>query len=234
MPDAEGEEFVLENEWDVAVPVNFETVDGRLRVSYFPSVEHKITAWLSAHKSDPFSLDALAALWHALAPDAKKHGYRAERGRERWGYILQALPDGLNTSCIQDSTRRLSAADEDFNKTSYDIEMTVEDGRIACGTEVNGKIVSVAVTHFEPQAGKAAEVGVETCKGFRGNGYATSNLVALTEELFKLGARAEYRCYHDNEASLKTALKAGFCECGKYYYYVLRRAVRKTAGEERG
>lgn len=223
--DKENEEFVLETGWDIAVPVDFTLEDDLLRIVCFPSVADAVRCWAGAFGGDPFAEEALRALWKAIAPWAKECGYQPERHRERWGIIYRCKAVAL---APQESTRRLSAADEDHNQTTYDLEMTVEDGRIAFGTLVGGKVVSVAVSHSAPEAGAVVELGVETCVLHRKKGYAASNLAMATEALLQEGCIPEYRCYFDNIASAKSAEKAGYYQAGKYYYYVLRRKPQKN------
>ena len=222
-PDFDGEEFVFENEWDTAIPVNFRIIDGEVTVSYFPRIESKIKTWATEHEADLFSDSALQALWSLLKDDIAEWGYEEEPHRERWGHILRTNKAHLQSNCILDSTVRMRAEDEDRNDTSYDIEMSLSDGCAAFGTVCEGRITSIAVTHNDFEDADIVEIGVETCKGMRGKGMASSNLAALSDYLLSRGVIPEYRCFFTNEASRKTAMKAGFFSVGKYYYYVLRR-----------
>lgn len=216
--EREDEAFVIENEWDVAIPVSFSVIDGECRISCYPSVEQEVRDFYEQYKDDLFSDTALADLWGRIDFFFKKHGYGSDRFRDRWGYVFRGT--------AEDSTlaRRLSAADEDINETTYDIEASVEDGRLAFGVLENGKVVSVAVTHTPIEDGLAlSEVGVETVPSSRKRGYAAASLRALSAYLGRCGIETEYRCQRYNTGSYRVAEAAGLRLAGKYYYYVGRK-----------
>lgn len=222
--DAEEEAFVFENEWDTVIPLSFtHTPADDTVVTAFPQIEEVAHRFLDRFEDDPTSDEALAYLFEALAPFMKKWGYHDDRFRDRWGYILRAEA-GQTVGHAQHAAVLLTAADEDDNETTYDLEATCEAGCLAYGIRENGKVVSLAVTHEAPEEGDAViEVGVETVPAARGRGYATACLVALAKELLRRGIAVEYRCQRYNEASHRVALAAGLRETGKYYYYVGRK-----------
>ena len=221
--DIDGEDFVFENEWDTVIPVSFEDIDGLLRVSVFPSVEKEVRDHFALHEADPFSDKALSHLWETLAPFMQKWGYADDKFRDRWGYILQISPKTpLKFSPFSD-TRVLVSEDEDINQTTFDIEMSIEDGLLGYGTEREGEIVSLAMTHTPPDESIVVEVGVETIPSARCQGLAKSNLSALCHALQSMGKTIEYRCQRYNEGSKKTAEGVGMTVVGKYYHYVGRK-----------
>lgn len=219
---AEEERFVLENGWDTAIPFSFTDVKGEgLTLSVFPQAEHVARAFLSGYAENSTSDAALSFLFREMAPLLRQWGYRDDRFRDRWGYILRAAPPYRGSLA---PARRLTAADEAINKTTYDLAETCRAGCLAFGVEDGGRVVSLAVTHEAPAEGQTlAEVGVETIPAARRRGYAAASLSALTAALTARGMTVEYRCQRYNHASRRTALAAGFCEVGKYYYYVGRR-----------
>lgn len=216
--DAEDEAFVIENEWDVAIPVSFTVIDGICEMHTYPSVEKAVRAVYETYKDDLFSDAALSALWDAVEPFFAENGYAHDRFRDRWGYVFRG------TASSDATARLLTCEDEDKNLTTYDIEMTLLDGRGAFGVEADGKIVSLAVTHAPTDCGvNILEVGVETAKDYRGRGYAQASLRALSAALAEKGIMTEYRCQRYNTASYRVAKSAGLSLCGKYYYYVGRK-----------
>ena len=100
IPDAEGEAFVLENDWEIAIPISFETVNGELSVSFYPSCEGEAKAFFEKHESDPFSEAALSDLYALFCPFFQKHGYKDDRFRDRWGYIFRGTGNGGNQSAL--------------------------------------------------------------------------------------------------------------------------------------
>ena len=221
--DEDGEEFVLENEWDIAIPVDLLLDGERLRITCFPLVEPQVRAWFERHGADAFSERSLRALTGAIIPLMREKHYVPEPRRHRWGYLMRRERGAVSElSCIG----MLSSEDEERNLTGYDIEASLDEGCVGFGAEEDGKIVAVAMTHAEPDG--TAEIGVETVKAFRGKGYASGCLCALSAYLEKMGCTAEYRCFFDNVASKKTAEKAGYVPRGKYYYFVLRHMREET------
>ena len=217
--DEDGEEFVFENEWDIAIPVDLLLDGNRLRITCFPCVESLVRGWFDRYGKDVFSDTALRSLTASLIPEMRKRQYVPEPKRHRWGYLLrQTKAVVTQLSCV----KRLLPEDEVRNLTGYDIEASLEEGCIGFGAEEDGKIVAVAMTHAAPDA--TAEIGVETVKAYRGKGYASACLTALSSCLKSEGCMPEYRCFFDNAASLRTAEKAGYTPEGKYYYFVLRHS----------
>ncbi len=218
--DKEGEDFVNENAWDVMIPVSYTKIDGALTVEYYPEVREEIQCFFREHEDDPFSDGALSRLFSLLGEYFERKGYEDDRFRDRWGYVYRGVATASATGA-----EPLLSADEEDNNTTYDIEASLDDGRLVYGVKADGRVVSVAVTHTAPDeaAGDTVEVGVETAPGFRGRGYATLALSALSQELFRRGFLTEYRCQRYNGASRKVAERAGLSEVGKYYYYVGRR-----------
>lgn len=76
------------------------------------------------------------------------------------------------------------------------------------GIEADGKIVSWAAA-WQPDRHGIRQITVETDIAYRGRGYAAECLKALAEEISE---PLLYLCKHNNIASAKTAIKAGFVE----------------------
>lgn len=226
--EAEEEAFILGEEWDTAIPISYEKTDAGLEVHVFPQAAAVAEELVLRFGANPFSPQALAFLWQEMAPLLEKWGYADDRFRDRWGYVYRL--QGGEAYIPRQGARRLTAADEARNGTTYDIAATIEDGRLVYGVKQEGRVLSVAVTH-EPVRrrvqGRSIEVGVETVPSARGRGYATAALSALSAELLKRGYEVLYRCQRYNRASARTAEAAGLTRVGRYYYYVVRRLERK-------
>ena len=222
--DGEGRDFVFENDWDTCIPVSFEdTPDGALAVTCFPELTELLRPHFERCADDPFSAEALRALWAMLAPFLSEWGYADDRFRDRWGYLLRLTPDRPVALPPDARIRRLCGADEDNNRTTFDLESSADVGLVAFGAEEEGKIVSLAITHTPPEDSDLVEVGVETIPSARKKGLASASLAALSRCLTEEGHTVEYRCQRYNRASRRTAQRVGFADCGRYYYYVCRK-----------
>ncbi len=220
--EPEEEAFVLENQWDTAIPISFTyTPEEGTVLHAFPQVADVARSFLARYADCPTDDRALSFLFAEIAPYFEKWGYTDDRFRDRWGYILhpqQLLPTGSVPVVL------LQADDEERNKTTYDLSASLSLGCIGYGVVEDGQIVSLSLTHEAPEIGDSViEVGVETVPVARKKGYATACLAALSAHLAGLGIRAEYRCQRYNTASRRTAQAAGFSVVGRYYYYVGRR-----------
>lgn len=221
--DAEGEAFVFENNWDIAVPVSIELPDGgEPRVEVFPCIEKKVREYESRFREDLLADAALHWLWSALAPDAAAWGYRDDRFRGNWGYVYRYR----DRQTLLPQVRLLYRCSSPENATTFDLDYCLHEGHAAAVICEEGRAVSAALTHTPPEAGDICEIGVETVPGYRGKGYASACAAALAEFLRGQGCDAEYRFQHRNAASRRVAEKAGFARAGRFYSYVLRRVSR--------
>lgn len=228
--DREDEAFVLDNHFDVAVPVFFREIDGEvLYVECYPQIEMLVRHHVEEYREELFSDGSLHALHSVLKPYLDKWGYQDDCHRMRRYEIYRAsAAQSASPAPVLQGTRRLTEADGEKNRTSQDIAYAVRSGSTVFGYEENGEICSIAATHLDENEGKAyAEVMVETIPKARKRGLALSCLSALKSELAMRGQGIEYRCSVTNTASRRTARRAGLTLVGRCYYYVLRYAGGK-------
>lgn len=235
--DAGGEEFVFENDWDTAVPITIRNKDtGGLFIEVFPTYEDAASEFEAQYAVDPFSAEAFAFLWDRIGEPMKARGYEDEKKfRHRWyyNYVLRRR-DEIHREVILPGTVRLTkkAVCGKRNRTTFDLDRYIEEEITSFVTVVSGQIVAIAAENIacsedfddDTDCGGITEIGVETAVGYRGCGYGASCAAALAEELITgTGGYVTYETDCDNVASQKTALRAGFRQYGRCYYYVLRR-----------
>lgn len=233
--DKDGEKFVFENSWDIAIPISVEiTNTGESVIECFPRIESVVRRYAENFEADLLSDDALAFLWREIAPFAKKWGYGDDKFRDRWGYIFRCgekMPQ-FDT----EKAKILYECETLENITTLDIEYCVSCGHAAAAIVEDGKIVSAALTH-EPieelcDSGIGyCEIGVETAPAYRQRHYAATAITVLSDFLRSHGLECEYRCQRYNKASYNTAISAGMKESGRFYSYVLRK---NTIGDKNG
>ena len=218
--DHEGESFVFENDWDVAIPLSYEMVGGELKVSVFPMFESVAEELASRFGDDPFSLECFDFLSASISFEMLRRGYIEEKHEKNsWGHVFRYE----HAREFPEYVRECKAEDEENNITSYDIKATVESGRLCFGAEVDGKIVAIAAAHAAEDIDGVLEIGVECALDYRRHGYASACASALASAMAARGITAEYRVRHTNVASVATARSAGFEDVGSYYYYVFVR-----------
>lgn len=235
--DIGGEEFVFENDWDTAVPVTVRKRNsGELFIEVFPTYEAAAREYEYRYHENPFSPDALEFLWERIGEPMRERGYEDEKKfRHRWyyNYVLRSQ-DEVNKSVILPETVRLSrrVVRGKKNRTTFDLERYIEEEITSFVTVIDGEIVAIAAENMacsgdfddDPECEGITEIGVETAVGHRGRGYGASCAAALASALIaETGGYVTYETDRDNVASQKTALRAGFSEYGKCYYYVMRK-----------
>ena len=219
--DTEGEEFVLETEFDIAVPVHVEQLHGETKVFAYPCVASLCAEYEQRFAEDLFSDEALDFIRAGCEDFCRTHGYHEEKRPKNWGYNFLCAENTVDEAF---SCERIRRAGKYKNLTTFDIAECLAYERVIYAIVKDGQIVSVAVTCEAPQKGAEwVEIGTETAVGHRGNGYSKAAVRALSAFLTQKGYRVLYKCHHENVASAAVARGAGFDEVGKFYYYVLRK-----------
>ena len=219
--DTEGEEFVLETEFDIAVPVHVEEWNGETKIFAYPVVADMCTAYEEKYGADLFTEEALDFVRSGCEDFCKTYGYHEEKYPKNWGYNFVCAE---NSPIEKIPCERIRRDGKYKNLTTFDIAQCLAHERIIFAVVEEGQIVSVAVTCEAPRKGAEwVEIGTETAVGYRGKGYSKAAVRALSAFLIQKGYRVLYKCHHQNQASVSVARGAGFDEIGRFYYYVLRK-----------
>ena len=217
--------FVLKNKLEVAVPLEVWEVEGELTVRVWPRLKALARKYLAIYKQDPFSEEAVRYLTEGGTPYLHKKGYHLDPAVERREHILygskeeQPIPYGIEVAPLS-----REVIEQYENLTEYDLPLTLEAGILAYVAIVEGKIVSIAATNEPLEEGQyATEIGVETAPAYRGKGYATACVKALSWHLAKENMDTEAHIECDNHASLAVFEKAGYTKAGRVFYLVGER-----------
>lgn len=219
--DTEGEAFVRENAFDIAVPIHVEQNSGETKIFAYPAVAQLCEEYEKRFSADPFSDAALDCLREGCKSFCSELGYKEEKHPKNWGYNFICIQNAPDADIVCERIRR----DGKYkNLTTFDIASCLAYERVICAVVEEGQIVSVAVTCEAPsKEHDLVEIGTETAVGYRGRGYAKAAVKALTAFLCAKGYRVLYKCHHENLASVAVARGAGFEEVGRFFYYVLRK-----------
>lgn len=224
--DRIGERLAFQDGWDLLIPFSMVQYKGEaLSVTAIPRISRLVRSFLTRFENDPFSDEALAWLWSRIAPKQDEWGYHGGKYRWRRCRIFRCadrerLPSPLPETVL------LKSMDGCVNQTTYRLEDTLRAGCLTAATCVDGRVLSVAVTHEDVDSlipGDVIELGVETAPSARGRGYATSSLSLATDALLVRGLIPEYRSAKSNRASAAVALRAGYEEVGSAVYLLMRR-----------
>ncbi|OZB92360.1 GNAT family N-acetyltransferase [Paenibacillus sp. XY044] len=111
-------------------------------------------------------------------------------------------------SNIQNSTIQFNADTSNENITHSYEELAPD--RVYYGTLLGNKIVSFVGCNNVPLSSTIVDIGLETHEDYRQNGYALSNVAAMSNYLITNGHVVKYCCNHKNANSIKTAVSSGF------------------------
>ncbi len=223
IPDIDGEELVRETNFDIAVPVHVETFGGETKVFAYPSVLSLCETYAARFAADLYSDTALAYLADGCAAFCTSLGYTKDKHSAVVGYNF--LPQGEPT-CDFAFCKRIRRDGKYENLTTFDLSACLSAERVIFAAISEEKIVSVAVaceTLTAENVGNSIEISTETAPDFRGKGYATACVAALSAHLLSRGYRALYKCRRENTASARVARAAGFEKTGDFAYFVYRR-----------
>lgn len=219
--DREGEEFVRENSFDLAIPVHIEMFEGETKIFAYPSVAKICERLEKENSGNLFSREAIDLIRNGCKEFRNGLGYREEKYPDNWGYNF--ICDYITLE-EENEAERIRRDGKYKNLTTFNIKHCLAYERVIFAIVKDGQIVSVAVTSESLQKDADwIEIGVETAVEYRGKGYAVAAARALSDFLIKKGYRVLYKCHHRNEASTAVARRAGFSEVGKFYYYVLKK-----------
>lgn len=223
IPDIDGEELVRETNFDIAVPVHVETFGGETKVFAYPSVLSLCETYAARFAADLYSDAALAYLADGCAAFCTSLGYTKDKHSAVVGYNF--LPQGEPT-CDYSFCKRIRRDGKYENLTTFDLSACLAAERVIFAAISEEKIVSVAVaceTLTAENVGNSIEISTETAPDFRGKGYATACVAALSAHLLSRGYRALYKCRRENTASARVARAAGFEKTGDFAYFVYRK-----------
>lgn len=223
IPDIDGEELVRETNFDIAVPVHVETFGGETKVFAYPSVLSLCETYAARFAADLYSDAALAYLADGCAAFCTSLGYTKDKHSAVVGYNF--LPQGEPT-CDFAFCKRIRRDGKYENLTTFDLSACLAAERVIFAAISEEKIVSVAVaceTLTAENVGNSIEISTGTAPDFRGKGYATACVAALSAHLLSRGYRALYKCRRENTASARVARAAGFEKTGDFAYFVYRK-----------
>ena len=224
--DRTGERLAFRDGWDLLIPFSMIRYRGeKLSVTAIPRISRTVRSFLVRFEDDPFSDEALAWLWSRIEPKQEEWGYRGGKYRWRRCRIFRCTEKDRLSPTLPE-TRLLRSVEGLSNLTTYRLAETLDAGCLCAATCIDGKVLSVAVTHEDVgqlTAGDVIELGVETAPSARGKGYALSSLSLATGALLDRGLLPEYRSAKSNRASAAVALRAGYEEVGSAVYLLMRR-----------
>lgn len=147
----------------------------------------------------------------------------ALNGADRLFYLPRHAQETLRAEVFTESTRPLTEADaEAFEKFTAAIpeneldEAFVElDHWLVYGTFADDQLVA-ASSMYPWRGSQLADLGIITHPDYRGRGFATRTVRAISARALADGYEPQYRCQLGNEGSSEVARAAGFTLFGQW------------------
>ncbi|WP_233202960.1 GNAT family N-acetyltransferase [Chitinimonas sp. BJB300] len=188
-----------------------ETADGQISAVLTPVLIDKLNLYRDQNLSEQVLRQKL------------REGYVELHGADYVFYFSETAKRVLLEETPLHTIRQLSAADEaifaEFQSSASEQDLGdayVElDHWAVFGAFENERLVCAA-SMYPWEGQKIADLGVLTLPPFRGKGYASKVVRAISCYACNLGYEPQYRCQIDNHASIALAKKAGLTQLGKW------------------
>lgn len=218
--ELEIEEAALEGGLCICVPVSVWLEEGmcEAEITAYGNVWDICEEYEKNFADDLFCAAAKDFLVGKIAPIVKNYGYEADV--KSFGTVLEYRIAELNEKIGKYSVGAtvIRSADEvkDYPcSLLHKPDPDDEEEAYACAVVIcDGAVVALAgVNDFFTD--DTHEIFVETAKEYRGRGFGTAAVAALTEHLTGIGLTVGYKCKEDNKASCAIAEKLGMTLSGK-------------------
>lgn len=216
---------VLEEKRDFVVPFAMTTLEKGDEVSLYIEVYSDAVdlaeEFANKYEGKWFSRKAFDELDQMFSSYLKSHGYvKDDYGKYRYyrNFIREESLSPFERYFIRQSTKKIDELEGEFENltglTSDDGDFLPDESFV---TVIDEKIISVATVNDRSADSGIAEITVKTAKKYRGQGFSTSNVMALIDHLTSKGLKVGYCCSKNNPASINLAKKCGFVPNGKMY-----------------
>lgn len=215
--------FALENDFDIIIPICFKLDYKKgLSVHSYEITKSIADDFVGLYSGDPFACEAIDYLCGSVEPIIKKYNYHIDENK-KYGWIYNFYIDEinmLNVSLIQPETQKFNKNIKLNNLTDINTDIIIKQKLKMFVTVINGNIVSFAHENSYYGEQDYIEIGTGTAQDYRDNGYAASNVAALTRYILKKNKIVTYNCDKNNIRSRRVAEKAGFINDGKSYHLI--------------
>lgn len=223
------EKFSLGRDGELALPVCLlKRKNGEISVITYRKTGNIVKRFLKKSKLDPLSEEAVTELRLMLDPTMEKYGYFFDEKSE---YVLEF--EATSPKLISSVETVIFKTNEEVRKhpadtTLWNLEVDDEDeADVICAVIKDGRIAAFAAINDISDDG-GLELNVECAPSHRKQGFASSCAAGLANYLISEGltSKVNYKCRKSNEASRKTALRAGFEFTGERFTFVYRRNIK--------
>ena len=189
---------------EVAVPLEIVFSENAVEIQYYPSAKPIVDEFLEkfgASVDSLFSADAVSWANKSFGDFLEPYGFELSPDSESV-YLNYTI--GKSNGDAPDFVRRIIGNESYNDLTDTDIGGLADAGYIIYAAVVGDDIVALANTGVPITADTEheVEIGVDTAKEHRRQGYGRACITALVNELSKMGYTAIYECAENNSASV--------------------------------
>ncbi len=207
---------------EVAVPLEVTVSENRATVEYYPSAEAIVMEFVERFGEKAYALlsdEAISFAVNLFTGFLEKYGFSLSPDSE--DYYINCT---LHAACAEShpEVQRLTGGEGYNDLTDTDIDGLIGEGYIIYAAVIGNDIVAVAntgvpITEDTPHE---VEIGVDTAKNYRRNGYGRACISVLVNELSDLGHTAIYEYASKNTASARLIESLGGKVISHKFYIV--------------
>lgn len=214
LEEAELERQVIETGYEIAVPFEMNSiVGGGLELLVYSFCEKTAEEFEKCFCNDPTSEEAKEFLYERISPIMRSLDYRCDDALDVIYYEFHAEPgDTVSAELIDECDIVDDLSGErycDLPLDEFEFLETDPCDRMAIFRR-DGMVVCYAGLNDVCENDGYYEITVECEEDYRGHGYASACVAALTRHILSHGERVKYICTSDNVASIRTAEAVGF------------------------
>lgn len=153
---------------------------------------------------------------------ANREYYACKKLKQKWQYVM---PEGFQLHMVnadllaKTELKYLETLKEEMTSERPSVDDFLAKSFGVCAIYENG-LAGWCLSEYN--ADNRCEIGIETTREFRQRGIATALTLAFLEYAFSHGiTEVGWHCIKRNEASAKTALKAGFDKVREYKAFIV-------------
>ena len=170
------------------------------------------------YKGAYFTDEALLYIYEKICGHMDTLGYYPERGAvKRYYHSFEKREYTPELDGVRADSVFLFDTEDIPSALTFDLSELKERGLFAFVTVKDGRAVSIATVNEHSEDARMLEITTETAPAYRKNGYALSNVRALTAYLIDNGYSVAYCTSRYNRGSVRIAKKCGFTPSGRFY-----------------
>lgn len=222
--------YLLDNGYDTIIPVLIKRRGYNIDAECYPGLEKFCSDYIAKYGTESVKAENLGKLTNDINEYLKKSGYMPDDINDGGiFYVYECSPETILGE-LTGEILPVTISGGEYDESGLDMPVNCSSGPdddynyLACGTVIDGKVVSVCAENSHVLEEDETEIGVETIDEYRNKGYGRNNIIALCKELIASGKKKIiYETDINNTASLRCAASSGLDLVGENCYIIARK-----------